>query len=141
MPSSIEKLGGASIDAIFATIEPLVELPRHRPCRTSGRRQPAHPAARLLAIQREPTNTGPTRTSPFERADEFDLATPSATATIANNVIQRSATGSVADGDHFGFLAGQIGLLEIRGVKVTLTPGASNEPVGSSGDLRVREDA
>jgi len=62
---------------------------------------------------------------------------------IASILIKGAASGSAADGDHFGFVAEEIGSFKAGGVKIALSPGAGNDlggqPVGGPGDLRARE--
>ncbi|MEA3208175.1 MAG: hypothetical protein QOE70_1232 [Chthoniobacter sp.] len=63
-------------------------------------------------------------------------------ATIASITIKGFAAGTPGiAGDHFGFVAEQIGKLKIGAVKVPLTPGTDTAgfPIGATGDLRVRE--
>jgi hypothetical protein len=64
-------------------------------------------------------------------------------ARIASIVIKGAATGSTATGDHFGFVAEEIGAFKVGGVKTTLHKGARNDlngvPIGASDDLTVRE--
>jgi hypothetical protein len=62
---------------------------------------------------------------------------------IASIVIKGTATGSLIEGDHFGFVAEEIGAFKVGKVKFPLTKGAGNDlaglSVGEFGDLRVRE--
>ncbi|MEA3209164.1 MAG: hypothetical protein QOE70_2221 [Chthoniobacter sp.] len=62
---------------------------------------------------------------------------------IASIVISGQALGSIAPGDHFGFVAEEIGSFAIGATKFPLTAGPGSDspglPVGATGDLRVRE--
>ena len=62
---------------------------------------------------------------------------------IASIVIGGQALGTVAPGDHFGFVAEQIGSFKIATTSFTLNAGGSNDlagrSVGATFDLRVRE--
>jgi hypothetical protein len=62
---------------------------------------------------------------------------------IASIVIKGTATGTLAAGDHFGFVAEKIGAFKVGKVKLPLTKGAGNDLagllVGGHGDLWVRE--
>jgi len=62
-------------------------------------------------------------------------------ASIASVVIKGTAAGTEGGGDHFGFVAEQIGAFKAAGSKLTLTPGPGNDtsPIGSSGDLHLLE--
>ncbi len=64
-------------------------------------------------------------------------------ARIASIIIEGTASGTAAADDHFGFVAEQIAAFQAGGTKLALTPGAGNDlaglPVGSTGDLQVRE--
>jgi hypothetical protein len=64
-------------------------------------------------------------------------------ARIASIVIKGSVAGTAAAGDHFGFVAEEIGAFRAAGAKLALTRGPENDVagalVGSTGDLRVRE--
>ncbi len=64
-------------------------------------------------------------------------------AMIASIVIKGTANGTETADDHFGFVAEEIAAFTFAAVKAALTPGAGNDlaglPVGSTGDLQVRE--
>lgn len=66
-------------------------------------------------------------------------------ARIASVIVAGRASGSAAQGDHFGIIAQQITTLRAAGAKLPLSRGPGNDipglPVGSTGDLRVREAA
>ena len=71
-------------------------------------------------------------------------------ARIAKIVIKGSVAGGFVSGDHFGFVAHEIGALTIGGRKVPLTAGAGNDDLAASnplfilaasGDVRVHEVA
>jgi hypothetical protein len=66
-------------------------------------------------------------------------------ARIASITIRGTALGTLIGGDHFGFVAQQIGSLSIGGTAYPLKLGAGNDlaglAVGATGDLRVREVA
>jgi hypothetical protein len=56
--------------------------------------------------------------------------------------------GTSASGDHFGFVAQEIGSISVKGTELPLTAGKSNDSVGfvdpklqlgSNGDVSVRE--
>ncbi len=62
---------------------------------------------------------------------------------ISSITIKGAAYGTLGAGDHFGFVAQQIGSFKIGTTAFPLTPAAANDLsgllVGSTGDLRVRE--
>jgi hypothetical protein len=62
---------------------------------------------------------------------------------IASIVIKGQALGTGTDGDHYGFVAEQIGILKVGARTYDLQPGPNNDvpgfAVGSTGDLGVRE--
>jgi hypothetical protein len=62
-------------------------------------------------------------------------------ASIASVVIKGTASGTESKGDHFGFVAEQIGAFKAGGNKLTLIlgPGNDTSPIGSSGDLHLLE--
>jgi hypothetical protein len=64
-------------------------------------------------------------------------------ARIASIVIKGAAAGSDNIGDHFGFVAEEIGATTVRGIKVQLAPGPGNDilghTIGSTDNLQVRE--
>jgi hypothetical protein len=85
------------------------------------------------------------RDDDFGEGDDFLIlgGTPTI-ARIASITIRGTALGSLfAGGDHFGFVAQQIGSLKIGGTAIPLAPGPGNDLlgqlVGLTGDLRVRE--
>jgi len=73
--------------------------------------------------------------------DELIPGGTSLLASIASVVIKGTAAGTEGGGDHFGFVAEQIGAFNAAGSKLTLTPGPDNDtsPIGSSGDLHLLE--
>ena len=85
------------------------------------------------------------RDDDFGEGDDQLVAGGTATiARIASILIRGTALGSLfVAGDHFGFVAQQIGSLKIGPTTIPLTSGASNDLtgllVGLSDDLRVRE--
>jgi hypothetical protein len=66
-------------------------------------------------------------------------------AKIASILIKGAVRGTEAGGDHFGFVAEQVGSFKLGGAKLPLTRGAGNDlaglPAGTSGDVLVREVA
>ncbi len=85
------------------------------------------------------------RDDDFGEGDDFLIlgGTPTLSR-IASILIKGTALGSLfVVGDHFGFVAQQIGSLKIGGTAIPLTPGPGNDVlgqfVGITGDLRVRE--
>jgi len=66
-------------------------------------------------------------------------------AKIASVVIKGEVSGTAAEGDHFGFVAQEIGSFQVSGAKLGLTEGAANDlvafGVGTTGDTIVREIA
>jgi hypothetical protein len=68
---------------------------------------------------------------------------PGIVSKIASILIKGTALGTIGTGNHFGFVAEQIGSFKIGTTKFPLTAGASNDltglVVGISDDLRVRE--
>src|SRR4030095_7167084 len=66
---------------------------------------------------------------------------------IASIVIKGQVLGTVASGDHFGFVAEEIGFFKVGSAKVILTSGPNNDTsatsptllVAATGDVRVRE--
>ncbi len=69
----------------------------------------------------------------------------STVAKIASIRIKGIVQGTVAAGDHFGFLAEHIGSFHAKGTRLPLASGPANDlnglPVGSAGDFIVREIA
>ncbi len=70
---------------------------------------------------------------------------PAIVSKIASITIKGTARGTLGTGDHFGFVAQQIGSFEIGATAFPLVPGAASTlditgyPVGITGDLRIRE--
>jgi hypothetical protein len=66
-------------------------------------------------------------------------------ARIVSILISGTTAGTEGGGDHFGFVAEQIAAVKANGVKVSLTPGPSNDTggvsVGPTGDVKIREAA
>ncbi len=66
-------------------------------------------------------------------------------ASIASITIKGRAVGSQETGDHFGIVAEQIGTVTVGGVKLSLTPGKSNDlagiKLGTTPDFIIREVA
>jgi hypothetical protein len=66
-------------------------------------------------------------------------------ARIASILIKGTAMGTADGSDHFGFVAEEIGAFKTGTAKLTLTRGPNNDltaqPVGSTGDLTIREVA
>jgi len=81
----------------------------------------------------------------FGDADDAPLfpADDGIAARIGSITIKGTALGTLTGGDHFGFVAEQIGSLSIGGTACPLNPGAGNDlaglAIGATGDLRVRE--
>jgi hypothetical protein len=79
-----------------------------------------------------------------------DSNDPSLFSRIASITIGGKVRGTSASGDHFGFVAQEIGSFSVSGTKLPLTPGRSNDNVGlvnpkfelgSNSDVSVREVA
>jgi hypothetical protein len=68
---------------------------------------------------------------------------PGVFSKIASILIKGIALGTFSVGNHFGFVAEQIGSFKIGTTRFTLIGGARNDiaglPIGITGDLRVRE--
>jgi hypothetical protein len=68
---------------------------------------------------------------------------PDITARIASIRIKGQALSTLKGGDHFGFVARQVGSLRLGDTLIPLTPGGGNDlagfPVGATGDLTVNE--
>ena len=83
----------------------------------------------------------------FADADDSPLFTTDdgIVSRIARITIRGAALGTLAGGDHFGFVAQQIGSLSVGGTAFPLKVGAGSDltglAVGVTGDLRVREVA
>jgi hypothetical protein len=87
----------------------------------------------------------PEHDSFFGDADDQAIAAgnPTIISKIASILIKGTALGTLGTGNHFGFVAEQIGSFKVGTTKFTLTAGPSNDTtglaVGITGDLRVRE--
>jgi len=72
---------------------------------------------------------------------------PGIVSKIASVLIKGFAAGSATPGDHFGFVAQQIGSFKIGATAFPLQSGSANDlppddlPIGITGDLRLREVA
>ena len=92
----------------------------------------------------------------FGNADDAKISAGNAINTaeidakIASIVIKGQTLGTSAAGDHFGFIAQEIGALKIGAVSYALTPGRANDDltatdpgflIGPTGDFRIREVA
>ncbi|MEO6569224.1 MAG: Calx-beta domain-containing protein, partial [Opitutaceae bacterium] len=80
----------------------------------------------------------------FGTSDDILLpSAASAVSVIARITITCGVFGTAAGGDHFGFVAGKLGKLEIAGILLPLNPGPGNDlegfPIGTTGDFRARE--
>jgi hypothetical protein len=79
----------------------------------------------------------------FGRNDEpiAGDTTPGILARIASIVIKGTATGSTAEGDHYGITAQQVGKLSINGEKVTLSKDDKDNILldQANGDFRLVE--
>jgi hypothetical protein len=70
-------------------------------------------------------------------ADDDDL--PGVISRIAGILIRGQVQGTAAGGDHFGFVAEEIGSLSAAGAALPLTANKDDLPVGTSGDVRLHE--
>ena len=80
----------------------------------------------------------------FGTADDVLLAGGDATiAAIARINIKGAVAGTAAAGDHFGFVAEELGTVKIAGALLPLQIGPQNNPaglaLGGSADARARE--
>lgn len=90
---------------------------------------------------------GPQRNVFFGDGDDQKITggtdTTARISKIASITIKGTARGTLGAGDHFGFVAQQIGSFKIGTTAFPLTVGSANDlaglPVGITGDLRVRE--
>jgi hypothetical protein len=66
---------------------------------------------------------------------------PNVLASIASIVIKGTATGSTANGDHYGLTAQRIDKLSIDGEKIALVKGSTDDTLldAANGDFRLIE--
>jgi hypothetical protein len=88
--------------------------------------------------------TGPGSDNLYGTADDAELSGVTNTSTlskIASIQIGGTVKGTVAGGDHYGFIADEIDALSVAGSSISLHSGPHNDdvPLGSTADVDVRE--
>lgn len=96
-------------------------------------------ASSLVAGAKNPASGNTNFGDANDVADGTGLS--AAISKIVSISIGGAVSGTAAAGDHFGFVAEQIGSFRLGGLVIPLTPGAHNDnrPLGSTGDVNIHE--